>query len=178
VDLMILPMEGDDARGWTPGAPTVFLSTPANEGAPIFSPDGRWIAYTSTEAGSTWDVYVRPFPGPGGKWRISTAGGIYPRWPASTHELLFVNPYDSEPAKIMAAPYVVAGDAFRPETPQVWSPTSVQGASTANTAYDLHPDGKRIAAAAVVDQSGAVQDHVVFVFNFAEYLSTIAPEKP
>ena len=46
-DLMILPMEGDAARGWTPGKPTVFLSTPANEAMPMFSPDGRWIAYAS-----------------------------------------------------------------------------------------------------------------------------------
>ena len=51
LDLMILPMEGDAARGWTPGKPTVFLSTPANEVLPMFSPDGRWIAYVSNEAG-------------------------------------------------------------------------------------------------------------------------------
>ncbi len=62
VDLMILPMEGDAARGWTPGKPTVFLSTPATEAGPMFSPDGRWIAYVSTEAGGGFDVYVRPFP--------------------------------------------------------------------------------------------------------------------
>jgi Tol biopolymer transport system component len=48
-DLMILSIEGDAARGWTPGKPTVFLSTPANETAPMFSPDGRWIAYHSNE---------------------------------------------------------------------------------------------------------------------------------
>ena len=44
---MLMPMAGDAARGWTPGAPTVFLSTPGNEGVPMFSPDGRWIAYLS-----------------------------------------------------------------------------------------------------------------------------------
>ena len=174
-DLMILPMEGDAARGWTPGTPTVFLSTPAAEAAPMFSPDGRWIAYTSTEAGSAFDLYVRPFPGPGGKWRVSTAGGIYARWSVTALELLFENPYDPAPAKIMTAPYTVVGESFRPETPKVWSPTSVQGATTTNWAYDLHPDGKRVAAAGVPDQGNVARDKVVFVFNFAEYLSKIAP---
>ena len=48
---MILPMEGDATRGWTPGKPTMFLGTPAAEASPMFSPDGRWMAYESNEAG-------------------------------------------------------------------------------------------------------------------------------
>ena len=172
VDLMILPMEGDAARGWTPGTPTVFLSTPAVEAAPMFSPDGRWITYLLAEAGAAPDVYVRPFPGPGGSWRVSTAGGILPQWSATTHELLFLTGMQGQ---IMAAPYAVVGDAFRAETPQIWSPTNVQGVRIGNSAYDLHPDGKRVAASAGPNQSSVVEDKVVFVFNFADYLSTIAP---
>ena len=121
-DLMILPMEEDATRGWTLGTPTVFLSTPAFEGAPMFSPDGRWIAYISNEAGS-FDVYVRPFPGPGGPWRISTTGGLFPRWSATARELLFLG----RQATTMVAPYAVVGDSFRADTPQVWSPASIQG---------------------------------------------------
>jgi Tol biopolymer transport system component len=177
LDVMVLPMEGDATRGWTPGTPTVFLSTQANEVLPVFSPDGRFIAYSSTEAGSTWDIYVRPFPGPGGKWRVSTTGGVYPVWSATTHELLFANYLDPTPTKIMAAPYTIAGDSFQIETPKAWSPTSVQRTSTTNSGYDLHPDGKRIAAFAVVDQGTIVQDKVVFVFNFGAYLAKIAPGK-
>ena len=78
VDLMILPMEGDAARGWTPGTPTVFLSTPAVEAGPMFSPDGRWITYVSTEAGGAFDVYVRPFPR--ARWRMARLHG---RWQLS-----------------------------------------------------------------------------------------------
>jgi eukaryotic-like serine/threonine-protein kinase len=54
------------------GKPGLFLRTPADEEAPAFSPDGRWIAYLSTESGNN-EIYVRPFPaGSGGKWQISS----------------------------------------------------------------------------------------------------------
>ena len=171
-DLMILPMEGDAARGWTPGKPTVFLSTPASETWPTFSPDGRWIAYSSNETGPT-DLYVRPFPGPGGKWRISTEGGAVPRWSATTPELLFRRPVNS--GQIMVASYAVVGEAFRAGTPQLWSPTIAEGWGPGTAGYDLHPDGKRVAAAAAQVQADSVQDKVVFVSNFADYLRTIAP---
>jgi hypothetical protein len=112
-----------------------------------------------------------PFPGPGGKWRISTAGGQYPRWSATAHELLFINAQ----GKVMFAPYAVVGDSFRAETPQIWSPTSIQGVAPGNTAYDLHPDGKQVATSAAPEQGSSVQDKVVFVSNFGDYLRTSAP---
>ncbi len=171
-DLMILPMEGDAARGWTPGKPTVFLSTPAIEVVPMFSPDGRWIAYVSNEAGgSVLDVYVRPFPGPGGRWRVSTAaaairGGRPPRTNCCSA---------SSSQDVMVAPYTVVGDSFRADTPQLWSPTSIRGVGTSHAAYDLHPDGKRLAVGGSREQASGVQDKVVFVFNFFDYLRKIAP---
>jgi hypothetical protein len=75
----------------------------------------------------------------------------------------------------MVAPYSVIGESFRADTPQLWSPTNFQGASATNAAYDLHPDGKRLAVLAAQDQASGVQDKVVFVFNFADYLRKIAP---
>ena len=66
-DLMLLPIEGDETTGWRPGTPAVFLSTPALEQEPAFSPDGRWLAYSATESGRS-EVFVRAYPGPGGKW--------------------------------------------------------------------------------------------------------------
>jgi hypothetical protein len=186
VDLMILPMEGDAARGWAPGKPTDFLSTPAAEFAPMFSPDGRWIAYQSNEASddissnvyanNNNDVYVRPFPGPGGRWRVSTEGGLYPRWSVAAPELLFLSPGQ---ARVMFTPYTVDGDSFRADKPHVWSPTGIRltGFLTGSP-YDLHPDGKRLALlAAQQDQSNVTQDRVVFVFNFFDYLRTIAPRR-
>jgi hypothetical protein len=75
----------------------------------------------------------------------------------------------------MVAPYDEVGDSFRADKPQIWSPASVRGASTTNSAYDLHPDGKRLAVLAAQDQSSGVQDKVVFVSNFFDDLRKSAP---
>jgi hypothetical protein len=61
--------------------PIPFLQTDFSELQGQMSPDGHWMAYSSDESGSQ-EVYVRPFPAAEGKWRISTAGGIQPRWRA------------------------------------------------------------------------------------------------
>src|SRR5262249_27373496 len=111
-DLMILPMEGGEAAGCKPGKHRVFLGTGAAELEPTFSPDGRWIAYTSTEAGRL-DVYVRPYPGPGGKWLISTEGGMNPMWSRARHELFY-----TFGQRIMVVPYAVDGRSFSPTQPR------------------------------------------------------------
>ena len=67
-----------------------FLRTPFNEAAPRFSPDGRWLAYISDESGR-YEIYVQPYPGPGGKWQISTEGGTEPVWNPNGRELFYRN---------------------------------------------------------------------------------------
>ena len=169
-DLMLLPIERDAAGGWTPGKPTVFLSTPAAEVTPMFSPDGRWIAYISNEAGNN-EVYVRSFPGPGGPWRVSAGGGDAPRWSAARNELLFLSQ-----GRVMFASYSVVGNSFRADKPEPWSPTGFV-ASGSVYSYDLHPDGKRLVQPPVQGQTTVVQDKLVFVLNFFDYLRKIAPVK-
>ena len=75
-------LEGD--RSHHPVRETEFV-----ELAPRFSPDGQWIAYSSNESGRR-EVYVRPFPGPGGKWQISTQGGVHPYWRRDGKEIFFL----------------------------------------------------------------------------------------
>jgi len=168
-DLMILPIEGDETSGWKPGKPSVFLSTPANELEPMFSPDGRWIAYASNESGR-YEVFVRPFPGSGGKWQISTGGAGDPTWSRTRHELL----YRGLDSRIMVVTYAVDGDSFRAEKPRVWSEQSIQGRPRGR-AFDLHPDGERLAAAVPMGQADEKLDKVTFIFNFFEELRRIAP---
>jgi Tol biopolymer transport system component len=67
-DLMVLPVDGDDTSGWRTGKPAVFLNSRFSEEEPVFSPDGRWLAYSSNEPGRD-EVFVRPFPGPGSRWQ-------------------------------------------------------------------------------------------------------------
>ena len=80
-DIWFLPLEGDRK-------PTPFFLTPFDESAAKFSPDGRWIAYASNESGRR-EIYVQPYPGPGGKWQVSATGGDEPVWARNGRELFF-----------------------------------------------------------------------------------------
>ncbi len=83
-NLWLLPMTGDHK-------PVPLLQTEFNETQGQFSPDGRWVAYTSDESG-IGQIYVRPFPASGGKWMVSTSGGRQPRWRGDGKELFYVAP--------------------------------------------------------------------------------------
>jgi Tol biopolymer transport system component len=68
-----------------------LVATPATEMFQALSPDGRWLAYSSTESGNP-EIYVRPFPETGSaKWQVSTAGGTQPQWARSGRELFYIN---------------------------------------------------------------------------------------
>ena len=81
-DLWVLPMGGK---------PAPYLNSTAVESQGIFSPDGRFVAYVSTETGRQ-EVYIQQFPVGSGKWNVSTAGGSWPRWRADGKELFFIDP--------------------------------------------------------------------------------------
>ena len=161
-NLMVLPMEGSEEAGWKPGAPTPFLSTPLPEFDPMFSPDGRWVAYSSAESGPR-QVFVRPFAGSGGKWQVSTAGGSSPVWSRAGAELLF----RGADGTVMTAAYVATDDTFRSEKPRPW----MEGGSVDGViqSFDLHPDGERLAAPPMLTEADR-PDAVAVVFNFFEEL--------
>jgi dipeptidyl aminopeptidase/acylaminoacyl peptidase len=113
VDLWALPLVGERK-------PFPVVQTRFDERQGQLSPNGRWVAYVSNETGSD-DVYIRAFPGPGGKWQVSTTGGIDPRWRRDGQELFFVAP----DGKLMAVPIQVGADrsTLSPGTPVALFPT-------------------------------------------------------
>ena len=163
MDLMTLSVDGSEKTGWKPQQPKAFLNTQFFESDPEFSPDGRWIAYISNESGTN-EIYVRPFPGPGGKTQISTGGGSLPQWSRNGKELYYIA---STRDKIMAVSYAAIGDSFRAEKPRIWS----TGQISERGAYFPSPDGKRIG---VLKTPGAVNaapiNKVQFIFNFTEQI--------
>jgi serine/threonine-protein kinase len=171
LDIMILPMEGDEKSGWKPGKPQPFVNTPFSENGAAFSPDGRWLAYFSNESGKP-EVYVRPYPGPGGKWQVSTDGGVGPIWSPNGKELF----YQTLESKIMVATYTALGASFRAEKPHLWSEVQLTIVPLHwNDA--LHPDGKRFAVLkAEGTQVEEKRDKVTIIQNFFEELCRIAPK--
>ena len=95
------------------------------------------------------EVYVRPFPGPGGKWLISTGGGAFPTWSRTKHELFYVDPN----GQIMVAPYKVERNAFIAEKPRLWSERRVLARGPTTRMFDLHRDGDRVAFAPAAQTS-------------------------
>jgi hypothetical protein len=165
-------MEGNEAAGWKPGKPYPFLSTRFAESSGMFSPDGRWTAYMSNESGRN-DIYVRPFPGPGGKWQITSSPGDDPTWSRTSRELFFLSTAE---LRLMTVPYRVEEDSFQADKPVVWLDARLSGRPRAPSRdLDLHPDGKRFAIASSEEQAASEQARVVFILNFFDELRRIAP---
>jgi serine/threonine-protein kinase len=160
-DVFTAPLEGDPLHPRL-GRLEPFVATRAVEINPMFSHDGRWIAYASQESGR-FEVYVRPFPGPGGRWQISTAGGDEPHWSRGSREIVFQAPDRT----FMAVQYTVQGDTFTAGRPRVWSQTRPMSLST-NLNWDLALDGKRAAILFPRDAEGAEKPitQVTMLLNF------------
>ena len=101
-----------------------------------FSPDGRWVAYSSDETGRS-EVFVRAFPGPGRKWQVSSSGGGHPVWRRDGKELFYL----SLDNKIMAVP--IASEAtFRAGAPVELFSVNLKLLNE-NRAYGVSSDGRR-----------------------------------
>ncbi|HEV2198705.1 MAG TPA: protein kinase [Bryobacteraceae bacterium] len=109
----------------------LFEASSLNESDAQISPEGHWVAYTSDESGKN-RVYVRPFPGPGGKTPISIEAGQEPRWRRDGQEMFYRDP---EKNQLMAVD-VQTGPEFRVGQPHVLFALGI-------TPWDVAPDGKR-----------------------------------
>jgi serine/threonine-protein kinase len=173
VHTSILELEGDTSAGWKPGKTTALAESTATQANPAFSPDGKWLAYGSTETGAL-EVYVRPFPGDGRRVRVSTSGGTQPMWSRKGNELFYLlRAASGSDNAIMAASYRVEGDTFRVDLPRRWSPASIETRGPFRN-FDLHPDGTRFAVMTAVAEERK-RDHVTLILGFADELRRLVP---
>jgi Tol biopolymer transport system component len=162
-DLWVLALAGDKK-------PFPFLQTEFNERNGQFSPDGRWVAYSSDESGRP-EVYVRPFSSDskgsafpaGGKWLVSTGGGTEPRWKRDGKELYYI----ASDGKLMAVE-ITANSAFQPGAPKaLFQAPPLVSTPNAISQWDLTADGKRFIFEALTAQSAQTSFTVVLNWQAA-----------
>jgi hypothetical protein len=144
----------------------------APDGAPQLSADGRWLAYASDESGRR-EIYVQPYPGPGGKWQISTDGGNEPQWSRKGTELFYRS------GKKMMAVDIAIQSGFAPGKPRQLFEGDYQVTATgwARPNYDVSPDDQRFLMLKAVERGQAPVTQINVVLNWSEELKHLVPPK-
>jgi eukaryotic-like serine/threonine-protein kinase len=158
-DLWVLPFEGDRT-------PRPFLQDDFDKVGAKFSPDGKWVAYASDESGQ-YQVYVLPFPGPGGKYQVSAAGGSSPRWRSDGKELF----YFAADGKLTAVE-VKVGSTFEVGTAKTlfdsrvrgWVGSGVGTGLNARDNYAVSRDGQRFLLNSLTEPS--TSSPIIVVLNW------------
>jgi len=159
-DIGTLSMEGDRAR-------KPLLSGNYNQYSPRISPDGRWMAYTSTESGQS-EVYVRPFPDVNkGREKVSTGGGDSPLWSPDGRELFYRCGDEAMAVRIETKP------VFKAEKPTVLFRRTYYGKPL--TLWDIHPVDKRFLI--VKEVAAEAPRKINIVMNWTEELKQRVPAK-
>ena len=164
LDINLLALDAE--RGLTP-----LIATEFNEHGPSFSPDGRWLAYTSDHTG-VQQVYVQPFPGLDRRIPVSTDGGREPGWSPSGGELF----YSSLRGEIFAVsietgPTVTVGE---PVSLGILSANLLGGRADANS-YDLDASSERVVVIARGSTGATGSGHIVVVDNWFTELNRLVP---
>ena len=136
-DVYVLPFDGDRK-------PRPLLKSRFTEGSPKFSPDGKWLAYSSDESGHP-EIYAMAYPGPGPTVQISTNGGTDPVWRPKGGEMYYRNGDQmmavtiTDPMKLgVSKPNVLWKGHY---LAGVGSSCGMSGPTSAN--YDVTADGQR-----------------------------------
>ena len=159
-DIWLIALDGK-------GKPEPILRTRSSESNPHFSPDGRWLAYVSGESGRS-EIYVQPFPGPGGKWMISTDGGTEPVWSRDGRELFY------RAGDTLMAVTIATQHAFVAGLPRLLFEGAFEPSGTGTSGYDVSLDGRRfLMIQATAPEPPATQVNVVI--NWFEELAQRVP---
>lgn len=153
------------------GKVDLLVNTPFDDTNGEISPDGRWMAYQSTESGQE-EVYVRPFPdAASGRWQISNNGGTRPLWARNGRELF----YYAQPGSVMGVT-IEAGATFVASTPKTVVAGAYPAPLNART-YDVSPDGRRFLLIKNVKPAddAAAAPRIIVVQNWFEELKRRLP---
>jgi hypothetical protein len=160
-DILLLDI---DSRKITP-----LLNSKAFEGFPEISPDGNWLAYVSDESGQA-EVWVRPFPGSGAKYKISNEGGISPIWSKNGSQLFYRNGTGNQ---VWVVDIRLDG-GFSPSKPRLLFKKQIEiGWPTRN--WDLWPEGKGFLILKPEDLEPQPVTEIFLVENWFEELKRLVP---
>jgi len=171
IDITILDLEAK-------GEPEPFLASEFMDRDPMFSPNGRWVAYSSNESGN-YEIYVRPFPAAGGRWQVSDGGGRFPRWSGDGKELFY-----RTNEGIMSAKVGSSGESFTVGKAETLFEGTFRGGmfGIAIGGYIFHDyavslDGQRFVMFPGRDEEDA-NTHATLYFNWFDELERTLPTNP
>jgi serine/threonine protein kinase len=153
-EVWVLTLTGDRQ------AKPLLQSSSFSQAEGVYSPDGRYIAYVSTESGRP-EVFVQTLPLSGNKWQVSTAGGVFPRWRGK--DIIYV----TEDGKLMAAETKI-GSTFESGVPRQILQTSIKMLAGAGYPYSVSSDGARFLVNARVEATNLAP--MTVVLNWQEGL--------
>ena len=161
-DLYTLALDDPSAE------PQPLIAGPAAEDMARFSPDGRWIAYTTDEGGD-FEVLVRPASGTGGQWQISTGAGLLPRWSRDGKQLFYrigrqLHVVDIETGQ--------GTTAFRTSTPRLVFDDLDR--SRGSSSYEIAPGGDAILVPASL-QEDAPLNRITVLVNWLDEVERVVP---
>jgi serine/threonine-protein kinase len=162
-DIWMVTIDGDRK-------PRVFLATPFRESSALFSPDGHWVAYISDESGRL-EVYVRPFPGPGGKWQVSTGGASEAVWSLRGNELFYRTGNLQQKMMVVDIQTQPTFSAGKPRL--LFEGSYVPGAGGA--LYSVSPDAQRFLMSKTSDQQQSALTEFNVVLNWFSELQQRVP---
>ena len=165
-DIWVMPVDGSASSG-SDGKPRPIVKTPADDSGGKFSPDGRWLAYSSSESGQA-EVYVMPFPGSGKAQKISTQSGSEPVWSHSGRELFYRQGTRLMAVDIKTQPVFSAGGG------QVLFQGQYERGLPGRPNYDVSPDDQRFLMIQTVEQEQPAAQ-IKMVLNWIDELKKKVP---
>ena len=143
-DIWVVSLSGDRT-------PRAFLRSEASENWAAFSPDGRWVAFSSTAGSGVPEVYVTRFPMPGEARRVSANGGTQARWRRDGKEIFYLSPG----RELMSAAVTIADDDVTVD--RIEPLFTLRYPYGAYHAFDVTKDGQRFLVNTSIAGAGGSQ---------------------